>query len=73
MAMDKNTIVKKIRALKSNPFSWEEWNKVIDNIYDTKTYQEFRKERHAELKKQDIPYKEILQIISKEWKEYKST
>lgn len=70
--MNKEDIIKKIKAIKTNPTTLEEWMDTIDKLYNTKTYQEFRRERCAELREQGhTTYKDILAIISKEWKEYK--
>lgn len=69
--MESSVIISRLNAIKSNPISMDEWLDVVDRLFDTKTYPQFRKERYAELKGSGIPYKEILSIISNEWKEYK--
>lgn len=69
--MNKTTIISKINSIHNHPITLDEWLATVDAIFDVKTYQEFRKERHAYLKSKNIPYKDIMQQISSEWKEYK--
>lgn len=71
--MNKEDIIKKLRAIRTNPVTEEEWMETIDRLYNRKTYQEFRKDRCIELKEEGYTiYKDILAIISREWKEYKN-
>jgi hypothetical protein len=65
--MNKETILKKIKKFK--PYNLEEWLNVIDEIYDKKTYLEFRKELLIDLKIKypKNTFKDNLIIIKKEY------